>query len=372
MIEDIYITHHDSGVPLLHVDFKGGQADANFSPDLFGGALQGIRLFLKECKIGDLNEFKTNDRRIEVRCDKDVVVAIVFGLDSPPHEVVDILVEDIAALFESVFKDTLRAFNGNVKMFEEFSPELIKFVNLQLEQASADSIEPGGPMPGAGLHWHPAGTVVETEKGSVGKALPSRAPVRQGVMANPRSNVDFRILAEWLKNRYGLDATIENNARIKLPPDKNELSIDALVDAGERRFNRLDHWLAPRMGTGGTRAITFGFSIGPARGPAFVRQILEKCIALGDPEYRDTAEFYPWFPAEVMFIGPGVQESTFDKLGDIIKEYKGERCVIASYADHIHREHSPHHAFYRCSVIGWRWKPGTLTAENYPVQVFPH
>lgn len=190
-------------------------------------------------------------------------------------------------------------------------------------------------------------------------------------MANPRSNVDFTNLAEWLKNRYGLDAAIENSARIKLPPDKSELSIDALIDAGERRFNRLDHWLAPRMGSGGTRNVIFGFSISPARGPAFVRQILEKCAALGDPEFQDTTGLFPWFPSEIMFIGPGVQESTFDNLGDIIKEYKDEKCVIASYADHLHREHSPHHAFFRCNVTGWRWKPGTLTAENYPVQVFP-
>ncbi len=358
MIEDIYIIHHESGVPLLHVDFQSGQRGERPAADLFGGALQGIRLFLKECKIGDLNEFKTNDRRIEVRCDKAVVVAVVFGLDSPPHEIVDILVEDIAVLFETVFKDRLRDFRGNVKKFEEFSPELVKFVNLQLEQASAGSNELDG-------------TSIEVAREPVSRASLTGASKKPGVTARPRTSVDIVTLTEWLKNRYGLDAAIENNVRIKLPPGQQEISIGAVIDAGERRFNRLDSWLAPRMASGGTRAITFCFGLGPAHGPAFVRHVLEQCIALGDPEYSDSTEIFPWFPAEIMFIGAGVQESTFDKLGDVIKEYKGEKLVIASYADHIHREHSPHHAFFRCSVTGWRWKPGAVTAENYPIQVFP-
>nr|MDO8088527.1 hypothetical protein [Candidatus Sigynarchaeum springense] len=358
MIEDIYIIHHESGVPLLHVDFQSNQRGERPAPDLFGGALQGIRLFLKECKIGDLNEFKTNDRRIEVRCDKAVVVAIVSGLDSPPHEIVDILVEDIGLLFETVFKEELRDFNGNVKTFEEFTPELVKFVNLQIEQASAGFSESES-------------TGVEAAKELASRALPTAIPRKHGKNGSPPSSVDFSALAEWLKNRYGLDASIENNARVKLPPGLPEISVDALIDAGERRLNRLDSWLAPRMASGGMRAITFCFWLDPIRGPAFVRQVIEQCITLGDTEYGDSTEIYPWFPAEIMFIGPGVQKSTFNKLGDIIKEYKGEKCVIASYADHLHREHSPHHAFFRCSVTGWQWKPGAVTAENYPVQVFP-
>jgi hypothetical protein len=360
MIEDIYVIHHESGVPLLHVDFRSGQGEGNEvrpSADLFGGALQGIRLFLKECKIGDLTEFKTNDRRIEVRCDKTVVVAIVFGLDSPPHEVVDILVEDVAALFESEFKDKLPSFNGNVNLFNDFAPELVKFVNLQLDQEST----------GYDVPAFREGTSNAILKMAAG----SRSIRKRGVVPDRGVAVDLSSLADWLKNRYGLDASIQINARIKAPQGSRELQVNAIVDAGARRLNRLDHWLAPRMSPGGTRAVTFAFVLGPSHGPAFVRSIIEACSEIGNPESSDSAGVFCWFPAEIVFIGSAIQSSTFDGLGDIIKEYKDTRCIIASYADHIHREHSPHHAFFRCSVTGWRWKPGSIDADNYPIQVFP-
>jgi hypothetical protein len=360
MIEDIYIIHHESGVPLLHVDFRSGQNEGNEvrpSADLFGGALQGIRLFLKECKIGDLTEFTTNDRRIEVRCDKTVVVAIVFGLDSPPHEVVDILVEDVAALFESEFKDKLRSFNGNVNLFNDFIPELVKFVTLELDPEAV-------------------GYEVPAFREGAKEAMPKQAAGSR--LARKRSSVpghgtteDLSSLTDWLKNRYGLDASIQINAHIKIPQEPSELVVNAIVDAGDRHLNRLDRWLAPRMCPGGTRAVTLAFFLRPSHGPAYMRPIIETCCQLGDPESADLAGVFSWFPAEIVFIGPAVQRSTFDGLGDIIKEYKDGRCIIASYADHVHREHSPHHAFFRSSVSGWRWKPGSITADNFPVQVFP-
>jgi len=58
-------------------------------------------------------------------------------------------------------------------------------------------------------------------------------------------------------------------------------------------------------------------------------------------------------------------------LNDLIYTYRDQTIIVPNYTDHIHREHSPHHAFYRCIISGWQWKVGDLTVENFPVQVFP-
>ena len=129
MIYDIFILHQDSGVPLLTLNLASKGKDEK-DPALFTGVLQGIRLFLKECKYGDLTDFTTKDYRVEVRCDEGVAVALVADLEDPSHDFINKLTEDIAYLFTTSFTKQIKDFSGNVEYFQQFIPELEEFINL--------------------------------------------------------------------------------------------------------------------------------------------------------------------------------------------------------------------------------------------------
>jgi hypothetical protein len=55
----------------------------------------------------------------------------------------------------------------------------------------------------------------------------------------------------------------------------------------------------------------------------------------------------------------------------MIKHSRNQAIITPNYADHIHREHFPFHAFYRCKISGWHWKVQDLTSDNFPQQIFP-
>ena len=341
MIKEIHIIHQQSGVPLINVNLNDQDVSENISSVLFSGVIKGIEVFLKECKIGDLTEFTTNENRIEVRCDKGIIVAVVADINDPPHNIVDLITEDIGALFVSLYEDKIETFDGDVSQFEPFIPELKDFIRIQLDEISTDDIS---------------------------SPKPSFSNL-ENVEINQQSKEYLELFIDWVKNRYDPDAFVQKEIVILCPPDKSHLSVDILLEGGMRKMNKLDRWLSKRMGKGGVRNIVFVVELGVSHGPAQIRQILKKIINLGNPKFTQEG-YYPWFPAEVLFFGANVQKKSFEGLQDIIKSYKSHKIIVPAYADHIHREHSPHHEFFRCKVTAWKWNLSTITINNVPVQIF--
>jgi len=182
----------------------------------------------------------------------------------------------------------------------------------------------------------------------------------------------LNLLTDWVKNRFDPTANIKNNVFVFCPPDKSLLKVDILLEGGSRRMNKLDEWIAKHLiAYGGTRNVVFVIELGPAHGPAQIRQFLEKIIKIGNPKYSKNPEIYQFYPVEVLFFGPNVEKSSFHGLNDIIKTYNSEHIVVTEYVNHIAREHSPHHSFLRCKVSGWKWNLKPISANNIPTQVFP-
>jgi hypothetical protein len=178
-------------------------------------------------------------------------------------------------------------------------------------------------------------------------------------------------LVDWLKNRYNPKATIKTDVKISCPPNNEIIPISILLDGGKRKMGKIDEWMATHIGKPDYQEIVFVIGLNPSHGPAVIRSILEKIQELGDPAMAEKKEFFQWYPKEILFIGPAIQQSNFDGLKKIIRNYRGQSIIVPTYVDHVHREHTPHHSFYRCTITGWRWKVGDLTADNFPQQIYP-
>ena len=341
MIKEIYILHRDSGLPLNHTHIVPQEDDPDST--LFSGALQGIRSFLQECKIGDLTNFTTNENRIEVRCDIGIVVAVVADINDPPKEKLDTITEDIGSLFVSLFEKEVESFNGGLAPFRSFEEKLKEFIKLEF----------GEPIVGE------SSIVISSDTEA------------KNFKFNRESKSHLNLLTDWVKNRFDPTANIKNNVVVFCPPDKSLLNVDILLEGGTRRMNKLDKWLVKLIAYGGTRTVVFVIELGPTHGPAQIRQILQKIIKIGNPKYSENHEIYPFFPFEVLFIGPNAEKSSFNGLDDVIKTYKSKHVVVPEYANHIHRKHSPHHSFLRCKVSGWKWNLLPLSSDNLPNQVYP-
>ncbi|MBD3195449.1 MAG: hypothetical protein GF317_10365 [Candidatus Lokiarchaeota archaeon] len=341
MIKEVHIIHRDSGVPLIHVDLYELDDHLNVQSAIFSGALQGIRSFLKEANIGDLTKFITNENKIEVKVEKGIVVAIVSELNDPSDEVIEQITEDIGELFTTEYGEELKQFDGEVEQFESFISEIENYIQV-LEE----------------------GTDEEEDDHVDDLKL-------KGITSASTKNLNIENLIDWAKNRFNPNASVKKDIKITCSPENDEIRIDMLLECGKRKMNRIDTWLGKRMGKGGLRNIIFIIELGASHGPAQIRQILQNTSLLGNPEYEDGSNIYPWFPAEIAFFGANLEKSSFNGLDDIIKEYKGEQIIIPVYAGHIHREHSPHHAFFRCRITGWKWNLNKITADNIPIGVFP-
>jgi hypothetical protein len=341
MIKEVHIIHRDSGVPLVHVDLFDLDDHLNVPSAMFSGALQGIRSFLREANIGDLTKFMTEENKIEVKMEEGVVVAIVADRKEPSDQVVEDIADDLGELFVRQYKGDIKDFDGDIAKFDPFITEVENYIRVIEEEGAETDQE------------------IEVDKSIAGKKA-------QGTLKS-----HLKLLFEWVKNRYEPDAEIDKNVLICCPPDKEELSVDILLEGGKRKMNRIDSWLGKRMAKGGIRNIVFVIELGPSHGPAQIRKILEKVLYLGDPDYTDDSEIYPWFPSEIALFGANLNKDSFYDLEDIITTYKGEHIIVPYYAGHIHREHSPHHAFYRCKISGWRWNQNPITIDNVPVQIFP-
>jgi hypothetical protein len=349
MIDELFIIQRDSGLTLFHLNLKLGDESEVMDSDLLGGALQAVRLLMKECKIGELNEFTTHEHRIEMRCDLDIVAVLIADLHDPPHEVLDLMTEDILVLFVNTYREEINNFAGNVRCFFDFKETVEEYVKLQGEVQKES-------------------TKKETEKIKESHKHSSTKITSTGGLD---SEINLSGLIDWLKNHYNPNADIKADVKVICPPDKSIIPTSLLLDGGPRKLSRLDQWMSAHIGKPNYREIILVIGLNPTHGPAIIQSILTKIQNLGDPAFNEDKEIFQWLPTEVVFVGPAIQRSTFDGLKKIVKEYKNSIIIVPNYADHIHREHTPHHAFYRCKITGWKWKIGNVTSENFPQQVYP-
>ncbi|WP_371803151.1 hypothetical protein [Candidatus Lokiarchaeum ossiferum] len=332
MIHQIYILTSDSGLPLVQVDFNEiPNEEASKDTILFSGALTSIRLFLKECKIGDLSNFTTNDKQIEMCYLTYITVAVVADRESPSKKILEDITSDIAAMFISIFKNTLENFNGNLSPFQEFSAELKEFVNLKLEQSREK----------------------ETKF----------QPVLNTSVQNSHS------IEEWLKNQFSMDAQIDTQKELLI--DGKILKMDYILNSGSRKLNRIDKFLARRLYKLDFQDQILVKVLDVVHGPAQIKEFLTLISKMGDVDANIDPPSHNWLPSQVIFLGPTIQKDLFENLGKIIKNYKGIAVITPEYVDHIHKDHSPHHAFLRCEISAWQWDLNQITSINVPKKVFP-
>ncbi|UYP47608.1 hypothetical protein NEF87_003893 [Candidatus Lokiarchaeum ossiferum] len=332
MIHQIYILTSDSGLPLVQVDFNEiPNEEASKDTILFSGALTSIRLFLKECKIGDLSNFTTNDKQIEMCYLTYITVAVVADRESPSKKILEDITSDIAAMFISIFKNTLENFNGNLSPFQEFSAELKDFVNLKLEQSreKETKFQPVLNAPGQNSHS----------------------------------------IEEWLKNQFSMDAQIDTQKELLI--DGKILKMDYILNSGSRKLNRIDKFLARRLYKLDFQDQILVKILDVVHGPAQIKEFLTLISKMGDVDANIDPPSHNWLPSKVIFLGPTVQKDLFENLGRIIKNYKGIAVITPEYVDHIHKDHSPHHAFLRCEISAWQWDLNQITSINVPKKVFP-
>lgn len=332
MIDSVYILQRDSGLPLLHVNLHPNNPGQGTPSELFSGVLQSIRLFLKEIKIGDLADFTTHNKRIEIHNEGQIVVAVIADIDDPPENFVELITQDISALFLAQYMQVLENFSGNVGQFDSFRLDILDYINLQLQDHIQNEKDP------------------EIEVSQI---------------------LDASSFGEWLKNQYNPSGKIIQNEEITLPPNRDLLHLDYIFDGGDRPMNTIDRWYTKKSFIGGSKFIVFVKILDATHGPAQILQIMTGVRELGNPKFRENPEIYPYFPYEIMFIGPTINKDSFRLISSQLRQYKNNQITTARYADHFHREHFPHHEFYRCRVSGWRWDLSTISPESIPQKIFP-
>lgn len=332
MIHQIYVLTSDSGLPLIQLDFnENTNEEASQDSILFSGALQSIRLFLKECKIGDLSNFTTNDKQIEMCHLTYITVAVVADLESPSKKNLEDITSDIAAMFVSIFKNTLENFDGNLSPFQEFTAELKEFVLLKLEQSREKETK-----------LHP-------------------------VLKTPL--LDSHSIEEWLKNQFSMEAQIEIQKELQI--NDKTLKLDYILNCGSRKLNRIDKFLAKRLYKIDFQDLILVKILDAVHGPAQIKEILTMISKMGNIDAKIEPSSYNWLPSRIVFLGPTIEKNVFESLKKMMKNYKGRTVITPEYVDHIHKEHTPHHAFLRCEISAWHWDLNQISSTNVPQKMFP-
>ena len=130
MLEEIYILQKSSGITLFFMNLMNGMPHSKQQPELFSGALQGIRLILSECNIGELTEFITNNHRIEIRCNPEIIFVLVAELNEPSHEILESIVDNLTKHFSNKFNKEVRTFFGDIGVFNCFEQDVKNYLKF--------------------------------------------------------------------------------------------------------------------------------------------------------------------------------------------------------------------------------------------------
>ncbi len=123
MIRDVLIINQ-AGLPLVALNF-GECHSFKSNPSQFASTISILQQYCKNFTGKEINIIKMNKLHIGFHTQDNLEFCIIFDADDTTHNALS-KIEQIAHLFLNNYKDVLPIFNGNIKIFHEFSDLLIK------------------------------------------------------------------------------------------------------------------------------------------------------------------------------------------------------------------------------------------------------